>query len=96
MKKTQLSNNFENRVVLSWRTRLYALLFAIFAKKVHSCTRASKENLVMESAGGQILMTTFISDAARLWNLAPKLIKNSTSLYLAKRNIKEFSLTLPI
>ena len=58
--------------------------------------RASKENLVMESAGGQILMTTFISDAARLWNLAPESIKNSTSLHLAKRNINEFSLTLPI
>ena len=59
-------------------------------------TRASKENLVTEYVGGHTLMATFISDAARVWNLAPESIKNCTSLLMAKKRIKEFSLTLPI
>ena len=59
-------------------------------------TRADKENLVLETMGGQIITSTFVSDAARLWNLAPDSIKTSTSLYMAKKNIKKFSLTLPI
>ena len=59
-------------------------------------TRASKENILSESRGGQILHSTFINDSARIWNLAPDAIKNCQSLYLAKNSIKEFCFTLPI
>ena len=59
-------------------------------------TRSDKENPLMETTGGQIITSTFVSDAARLWNSAPDSIKSSTSLHMAKKNIKEFSLTLPI
>ena len=59
-------------------------------------TRSDKENPLMETTGGQIITSTFVSDAARLWNSAPDSVKSSTSLHMAKKNIKEFSLTLPI
>ena len=59
-------------------------------------TRSSSDNILTETLGGQILTSTFISDAARIWNLAPESIKASTSLYSAKILIKEFCLTLPI
>ena len=59
-------------------------------------TRSSNENLLKETLGGQILLSTFVSDAARIWNLAPESLKASTSLDMAKKRIKEFSLSLPI
>ena len=48
-------------------------------------TRASHYNKLTELSGGQILTSTFISDAARIWNSAPESIKASTSLYMAKK-----------
>ena len=43
-----------------------------------------------------VLCSTFMSDAARLWNKAPDAIKNSTSLFQAKINIRTYVSTLPI
>ena len=45
---------------------------------------------------GQKLQSTFYSDAAGMWNMAPDSVKNSKTLYSAKREIKKFILTLPI
>ena len=42
------------------------------------------------------LQSTFYSDAARLWNKAPDAIKNSKTLFGAKKEIKKIILTLPI
>ena len=39
---------------------------------------------------------TFINDAARLWNLAPRAIKECKSLFTVKKEIKKFVLTLPL
>ena len=59
-------------------------------------TRASNENALMEYYGCKTFNSTFKNDAARLWNLAPAVIKNSVSLYSAKSQIKKFALTLPL
>ena len=59
-------------------------------------TRASTENVLMETHGCKTLNGTFINDAAKIWNRAPAEIKDSTSLYAAKNNIKKFVRTLPI
>ena len=40
--------------------------------------------------------STFINDAARLWNVAPAAIKNCKTLFAAKKQIKIFVRTLPI
>ena len=44
----------------------------------------------------QKLQSTFYSDAAGMWNMALDSVKNSKTLYSAKREIKKFILTLPI
>ena len=59
-------------------------------------TRASNENALIETYGCRTLNSTFKNDAARLWNRAPALIKESVSLYSAKMHIKKFILTLPL
>ena len=59
-------------------------------------TRASNENALIEYYGCKTFNSTFKNDAARLWNLAPAVIKNSVSLYSAKSQIKKFALTLPL
>ena len=38
----------------------------------------------------------FCISAARLWNSAPKLIKDSTTLRQAKRNIKDYCKKVPV
>ena len=45
---------------------------------------------------GQKLQSTFYSDVASLWNKAPESIKNAKTLYMVKREIKKFVLSLPI
>ena len=39
---------------------------------------------------------SFIQDSARIWNNAPKYIKDCNSIYKAKKNIKKFVHTLPL
>ena len=43
-----------------------------------------------------IAQKTCISDAIRQWNIAPELLKNSKSLFQAKREIKNYARGLPI
>ena len=52
-------------------------------------TRASKDNLLNETFGCKILNSTFINDSARIWNLVPESIKASSTISLAKKNIKK-------
>ena len=39
---------------------------------------------------------TFLNDAARIWNLTPRSLRESTSIYSAKKYIKQFASALPI
>ena len=71
--KSQQSDSYRTQ----WRTRNDAAL--------DRRTRASKENLLHESYGCNILNSTFINDAARVWNLAPNSIKISTSISAATK-----------
>ena len=59
-------------------------------------TRAAEANQLKEAHGGKILTSTYINDAAKLWNIAPDNIKHSDSIYSAKKNIKNFIRGLPI
>ena len=53
-------------------------------------TRADIKERPVEIGMSSMTQKTFVSDAIHLWNLAPDLIKNSTSLYHAKSEIKKF------
>ena len=59
-------------------------------------TRAADANLLNEAYGGKILTSTFVNDAAKLWNNAPESIKLSKTVYSAKKNIKSYTASLPI
>ena len=53
-------------------------------------------NILNEAYGGKILTSTFVNDAAKLWNNAPESIKLSKTVYSAKKNIKSYTASLPI
>ena len=58
--------------------------------------KSLEANQLKEAHGGKILTSTYINDAAKLWNIAPDNIKHSDSIYSAKKNIKNFIRGLPI
>ena len=43
-----------------------------------------------------LTLNTFIGNATRLWNKAPLVIKNSKSISVAKKEIKQYCKSLPI
>ena len=58
-------------------------------------TRSADVNQLIEAYGGKILTSTFVSDAAKLWNKAPDSIKQCESLNAVKKQIKMYTETLP-
>ena len=59
-------------------------------------TRATAADIVPETARTNLSQSTFNSDAKKIWNSAPMHFKNCTSIYGAKKAIKNFVKTLPI
>ena len=59
-------------------------------------TRADRHNRPVEIGKTSLMHKTCISDAIRLWNLAPEKIKNSLTVYSAKKEIKLFVKSLPV
>ena len=59
-------------------------------------TRADKQNRPCEVGKTSLTQKTCISDAIRLWNLAPDQIKACSSVGMAKDRIKKFVKTLPV
>ena len=59
-------------------------------------TRAESNNRPKEIGSTLITQKTCISDAIRVWNKCPVLIKQSESLFQAKKRIKFFVNSLPI
>ena len=54
------------------------------------------DNLLETKGKSEVVWSTFLNDGIRLWNNAPLDLKNSTSIYSAKKLIKSFVKTLPI
>ena len=59
-------------------------------------TRADKLNRPCEVGKSALTQKTCISDAIRLWNLAPDVIKQSMTVSKVKKEIKSFVKTLPV
>ena len=59
-------------------------------------TRADKVNRPCEVGKTTLTQKTCISDAIRLWNQAPDVIKSSATVWKAKKEIKSYVKTLPI
>ena len=59
-------------------------------------TRADRKEKPCEIGRSSLTKKTCISDAIRLWNLAPLCIKQSKTILEAKREIKKYAKSLPI
>ena len=58
-------------------------------------TRADKNVVLLEHGLSERCKKTFLNDAAHVWNDSLEIIKNSKTLYSAKKAIKTFVETLP-
>ena len=57
----------------------------------------SNTNGMMESIGcSNLSQNTFIEDSKRLWNNVPDTIKNASTLYMAKKEIKKYCAIFPM
>ena len=59
-------------------------------------TRSMTKRTPIEQGSTNLISKTCISDAIKVWNLAPIDIKTCNSLYSLKRKVKVFVKTLPI
>ena len=80
----------------SLQTPTYPTQWEIKKVNLNMKTRSSNSMQLSEPGLSNVLCSTFISDAARLWNVAPDAIKNSPSVFQAKKNIRSYVSTLPI
>ena len=62
----------------------------------HAATRACTMGRLIEEGVKPTTLKTFKSDASRLWNSAPREIKESKTLNAAKKAIKIYVKTLPV
>ena len=58
--------------------------------------RSADKSLLKTVGRSKIAESTFINDAAKIWNEAPLEIKNCKSLFTAKKEIKKYIKTLPL
>ena len=59
-------------------------------------SRSSKKGDLIVNGKTELRQSSFKNDAAKNWNNAPEIIKQSKTLYSAKTLIKKFVQTLPI
>ena len=59
-------------------------------------TRSTNKLTIIESLQTCQSSTSFLNDAARIWNKAPEALKECTSIYSAKKQIKSFASSIPI
>ena len=59
-------------------------------------TRASQRGRPIEVGKSNLTKSTCVSDAVRIWNIAPENVTGAKSLYQAKNAIKAFVKSLPI
>ena len=59
-------------------------------------TRSQGSHHLVQHGMNELSSRTFINDATRVWNQAPKVVKMAETIYSAKKEIKKFVKTLPI
>ena len=59
-------------------------------------TRSTLRGDIVLRGKSELCSASFILDVSKNWNLAPLAIKNSTSISIAKSEIKKIVLTLPL
>ena len=59
-------------------------------------TRGDSSEKLIVTGMTDLVRNSCIGDATRLWNKAPIEVKNSRSIFTAKKEIKKFAVSLPI
>ena len=59
-------------------------------------TRGDTSGKLIEKSGSTLSINSCVGDGTRLWNKAPLNVKNASSIWSAKKEIKLFAATLPI
>ena len=59
-------------------------------------TRSTARGDILLQGKSDLCNSSFIFDASKIWNSAPCLIKNSKTIYKAKKEIKKYVCTLPL
>ena len=85
-----------NEVWKSLNNKTYPNKWEIKKDNSSMQTRSSNTMQLSEPGMTNVLRSTFMSDAACLWNKAPESIKTSKTLYQAKKNIRTYVSTSPI
>ena len=75
------------KVWKSINNRDYPIIWEKDTKILDSRTRSIQKDSLKVVGEGKKMQATFFSDVARLWNKARDVIKNSKSLFYAKKEI---------
>ena len=65
-------------------------------KNVDATTRAACKGVPIEVGKTTLTQKSSVSDAIKIWNVAPSLIKDCTTVYQAKKEIKRYAMSIPI
>ena len=68
----------------------------IDGENINVTTKAITNGNLLESGKTNLVKNTFLSDARKAWNISPEVVKNCKSIWTAKKEIKEFVLTIPV
>ena len=91
----------ETRLQEAWKTvhkEKYCMQDILHVKKrnQHMSTRSSEQILLEPGQGNKFVRGSFVQKTAQIWNLAPRKVKESTTIFQAKKAIREFVTTLPL
>ena len=73
----------------------YPIKGEVHSKSKENRTRSNTRGDLVVQGKSEIYRSAFINDASKLWNNAPKTIKDCRTILSAKREIKKYITTLP-
>ena len=93
--------NAETRLLEAWKsihTEGYYMsdLLQVKPKNQHMGMRANDETLLEQGPIHKFANGSFIQRTAQIWNAAHRGVKEASSIYTAKRTIRQFVKTLPL
>ena len=59
-------------------------------------SRSSAHGMLKLNGFSEGTKSTFVNDSKKIWNMAPKVIKDCKNMFAAKAEIKKFVKTLPL
>ena len=91
----------ETRLVEAWKTThqvSYCMkdILHVKEKNQHIHTRSNDHTLLETGPRNKFANGSFVQKTAQIWNMAPRKVKDATTMFQAKRAIREYVKTLPL